>query len=179
MFVGYDKVKASEKFHQDVLDVELEPNVEENDSRLVRLKKLVVEKQQEKRNAQKTNVNSCNRNNSVNLGYGLRTTLSDKERKIVHSAFYNLNVHNDLTSSGLLKFQSITAFAKKNEELQMVIDDLLLRKHCMSKVKCIIQSSMRNRTKKLSRAAKIKTITRQKQHEEEASKQPEEEPSTQ
>ena len=158
LIAGYDKVKASEKFHQEVLEVELEANPAENDSRLVRHKKLVIEKQNELREARKNKPIVSDGNNAATPEYGKRTTLSPEERRIVHAAFSNLDLDNDLTSSGLLKFASIEAFAKKNEELKKVINDLFQKKNNMSSVKCIIQASVRNKTKALARAALIKKM---------------------
>ena len=87
---------------------------------------------------------------------GLRQTLSPEERKIVHAAFSALNVETDITKSGLLKFSTIDACAKKNEELSRIMDVLQKEKHNISLVKCIIQASLRTKTKKLSREAEIK-----------------------
>ena len=176
-------MKASHKFHRDVLEVEIQPNTEENDSRLVEHKKRVVERQNEMRKEteeiqkkkrkieherqneqRKERQEDGGASDSDTTDYGKRTTLSPEQRKIVHSAFSNLDPIKDLTSTGLLKFSVIDEVAKKNGELKNVIKDLRKTKG-KSQVKCIIQASLKQRTKAVARSALIKEIQGRKQQE--------------
>lgn len=97
-------------------------------------------------------------NSAAAVGLGKRKALFPEQRLIVHAAFLDLNVETDITKSGLLKFSTIDACAKKNAKLKNVMDALLKTKHNMTLVKCSIQSSLGQRTKEMLKEAQSKKV---------------------
>jgi hypothetical protein len=168
VFLGHQKVRASDKFHKDVLEVQLEPNPEEDDSMMVRHRQLVVDTQNEERKKlrEKTLKNRSARNDSGDNDRGdlkNRTTLSHEQRTNVHSAiFNNLDPIKDLSSTGLLTFGAIDAIAKKQKDLEDVMNELLLTHKNKSKVKCTIQASVKNKTVKMHKEALSKKKQKEK-----------------
>ena len=156
VFLGQQKVRASDKFHKEVLEVQLEPNPEEHDSMMVRHKQRVVDTQVEERKKQREkNVRNADLKN--------RTTLSHEQRTNVHSAiFNNLDPNKHLSPTGLLTFGAIDAIAKKQRDLEDVMNELLLTHKNRSKVKCTIQASVKNKTVKMHKEVLSKKRLKEK-----------------